>query len=318
MKICVVLPAYNEELTIAKTIIDYKNIFPDACVVVIDNNSNDQTGFIARQLLSENDKYLFEEVKGKAAAVKHGLSRVSSDFYILADADNTYPASEALKLLDIAKQFRYDMVVGDRLSNGIYISQNERFGHSFGNYILTYVISYVSNRKYKDALSGLRVFSRPLVDSLALNAPGFQIETELNTVSAYLNARIVEVSIRYDSRPDNSQSKLNTYQDGIKIFWYAIKFWIKTQPKDIFFLIAFLLAPLSTFLCWYILEGFMKTGEHYSTTSVFASACAVISFISLSVGVILHILNSITRSRCNAEFLEKKRHWNSRIDNEEL
>ena len=177
MDLCIIIPAYNESHAIAKTIGDYQSTFPDARIVVIDNNSTDDTGGIARAVLRDKkDVLLTERRQGKGAAVKNGLSRISSDIYIMVDGDGTYRASDAARLLKVLTDERCDMVVGDRVSGGTYASQNTRPGHNLGNRFLTSFISFLAGQKYVDVLSGLRVMSRAFVNVLDVRSSGFQLE----------------------------------------------------------------------------------------------------------------------------------------------
>ena len=167
MKICVLIPAYNEAATIRETIDDYRRAFPTAVFVVIDNNSTDATSKVAGGALDFSRDYLLSEAKqGKGVAVKTGLSRVPADVYIMTDGDNTYPGDDAAQLVDILVKSRCDMVVGDRVSGGTYAAQNDRLGHSLGNRFLTWYISVLAGQGYRDVLSGLRIMSRPFVSML--------------------------------------------------------------------------------------------------------------------------------------------------------
>jgi glycosyltransferase involved in cell wall biosynthesis len=141
------MPAYNEAGAIASTVCDYKKTFPQATIVVIDNNSTDDTAPIAQSVLDNGrDLLLTEHRQGKGAAVKAGFSRVSADVYIMVDCDGTYPACDAARLLKILEGKRCDMVVGDRISGGAYAKQNTRMGHSYGNRLLTSFISFLGGR----------------------------------------------------------------------------------------------------------------------------------------------------------------------------
>ncbi len=230
-EICIVIPAYNEEKAIAETIRDYREHFPDAAIVVVDNNSSDKTSECAQAELADSKGFvIFEPLQGKGNAVKTGLSRVDADIYIMTDGDGTYPAYDARKLLGVMLENRCDMVVGDRLSGGSYMKQNKRAGHNFGNKFLSNYISSLSGQQYRDVLSGLRIMSRPFVAALDVRSSGFQLETELNIIAAYLRANVIELPIEYLSRPEGSFSKLSTYRDGIRILQFAILNWIAFYP----------------------------------------------------------------------------------------
>ena len=145
--VCIVIPAYNEEVAIAQTIREYKRAFPDSRLVVVDNNSGDKTSDRARAELGPNDLILYEAKRGKGNAVRTGLGRVSADIYILVDGDGTYPAEDARRMLNALERKRCDMVIGDRLSGGAYSRQNTRAGHSAGNRFLTSCVSLLAGQR---------------------------------------------------------------------------------------------------------------------------------------------------------------------------
>ena len=101
-KLAVILPAYNEELTIQDTIMDFFTQLPDAQIIVIDNNSSDNTFKLAQKTIQENNingKVLFEGFQGKGFAVRKAFVEIDADIYIMADADMTYPAKDVHKLM---------------------------------------------------------------------------------------------------------------------------------------------------------------------------------------------------------------------------
>lgn len=316
MDLSIIIPAYNESHTIAQTIGDYQTTFPDARIVVIDNNSSDNTGGIAQGVLrGGKDLLLTERRQGKGAAVKNGLSRVSSDVYIMVDGDGTYPASDAARLLKVLVDDRCDMVVGDRVSRGTYASQNTRPGHNLGNQFLTSFISFLAGQKYVDVLSGLRIMSRPFVNVLDVRSSGFQLETELNVIAAYVRAEVVEVPIDYLQRPEGSKSKLNTIGDGAKIIWFALMNWLSfypLQPLGIFATFAF---TVSVILGIQVFVIFFEFGQMpYSSTAIAAAAAGLVGLQSIFAGLILRILMRERRRSEVARLLEMRRLWNAKLD----
>jgi len=260
-RLCIVIPAYNEERAIAQTVRDYKQAFPKAAVVVVDNNSSDGTSAAARaELDPQSDLLIVERQKGKGAAVKAGLSRISAEIYIMTDGDGTYPAKDAARLVEIMMKERCDMVVGDRISGGTYMKQNSRAGHNFGNQFLTRYISFMAGQKYYDVLSGLRIMSRPFTNMLDIRSSGFQLETELNIVAAYVRAKVIEAPIDYLARPEGSESKLNTVRDGLRIAWFALLNWIAFYPMHAFGLLAGLSLGISAVLGIRVIIVFLHLG----------------------------------------------------------
>jgi len=319
LNLCIIIPAYNEEHAIGQCLAEYRQAFPDARIVVIDNNSNDGTADKAKDhLTSPNDLILFEGQQGKGFAVKAGLSRIEADAYLVVDGDATYPADDARRLVGQMLETRADMVVGDRLSEGAYAKQNKRIGHSSGNGLLTYIVSKLAGQSFNDVLSGLRVLSRPFVTALDVRSSGFQLETEMTVIAAYLRAHVVEMPINYRARGVGSYSKLNAMRDGVRILNFAISNWIAFAPMQPFMILAILSGGITAILGLRILSAFfagdIAAGSTYTTTAAATVAFALVFALSLFFGVALRILGRNDRRREIARFLERKRQWNTRLD----
>jgi glycosyltransferase involved in cell wall biosynthesis len=315
VNICIMIPAYNEECAVAGTIQEYKAAFPEARFVVVDNNSSDGTSARARSVLDpERDLCLFERRQGKGYAVKTGLSRLSADIYIMTDGDATYAAADARRLLNILVELRADMLVGDRVSDGAYDKQNVRVAHGWGNRSLTWVISRLSGQRYNDVLSGLRVMSRPFVSALDLRSTGFQLETEMNFVAAYLRSYVVEFPITYRKRMDDSVSKLNTVTDGLRIVYFTLTTWITFAPVQAFSVFAIFALLIAGSLGLRVITGFIEYGWPYTTTAVAAATAGISAILALFNGLTLRILGHNDRRRDIARFLDAKREWNAKLD----
>jgi glycosyltransferase involved in cell wall biosynthesis len=315
INIAIIIPAFNEEASIRETILDYKNFFPNARILVVDNNSTDATYAIAKECLNKDSDILITELRqGKGSAVKTGLSRITADIFVMTDADRTYQASDALRLTSFMLSTRADMIVGDRISGGAYDNQNGRMGHGWGNKMLTAIISGLAGQKYNDVLSGLRVMSHPFVKGIDLRSSGFQLETEMNVIAAYLRTDVREIHIAYGARPVDSPSKLNTVRDGFKILLFALKNWISFAPLQPFLIFASVMTLMSIALAIRVLYGFLETGWPYSTTAIACVATGTVGILAIFFGITLRIISRNDRRREIAIFLENKRKWNARLD----
>src|SRR4030042_4065046 len=107
-----IIPCYNEELTIAKVIADFKNIVPEAKIYVFDNNSRDKTAEIAE---SSGAVVIKEKRQGKGYVVRSMFNKVDADIYIMVDGDDTYDLSEVSRMISMVMNDEGDMVVGTRL-----------------------------------------------------------------------------------------------------------------------------------------------------------------------------------------------------------
>lgn len=319
IKVVLVIPAYNEEHAIAETITEYRRALPEARIIVVDNNSTDATVEKARVVLNpERDLLLTELRQGKGFAVKSALSRLDADIYVMTDGDATYPAVDAKRLVDEMLKTRADMLVGDRISGGTYHEQNTRAGHGWGNRLLTSLISYFAGQRYNDVLSGLRVMSRAYVSRIDVRSSGFQLETEMNVVAAYIRAHVVEIPIEYRQRGEDSHSKLNTVRDGLRILGFALTNWISFAPLQPFLILAMLMATVSGVLGYRVIAGFLETGWPYTTTAIGAVATGIVAILALFFGLTLQLLVRNARREEVAFFLEAKRQWNTKLDEADL
>ncbi len=219
-QIAVILPAYNEEQTIAATIEDFHSVLPDSAVWVINNRSSDATEQIARDTLSQlgcKGGVINERRPGKGNAVRRAFLDINAAIYILADADMTYPANQVHELIAPVITGEADMVVGDRHSAGHYAVENKRALHGFGNRLVRDLVNKLFNANLVDIMSGYRAFNRHFVKSYPILVEGFEIETDMTLHALDKRFRIVEIPVEYRDRPIGSFSKLNTLRDGARV-----------------------------------------------------------------------------------------------------
>lgn len=220
IKVAVVLPAYNEEQTIAAAIEDFHQALPDAAVWVINNRSSDATEQTALDTLTRlgcKGGVVNERRPGKGNAVRRAFLDIDADIYILADADLTYPAAQAHELMAPVIAGEADMVVGDRHSSGRYATENKRALHGFGNRLVRDLVNKLFHSDLADIMSGYRVFNRRFVKSYPVLVEGFEIETDMTLHALDKRFRIVEIPVDYRDRPAGSFSKLNTLRDGARV-----------------------------------------------------------------------------------------------------
>lgn len=289
--LCIVLPAFNEEVTIAETILDYHTVFPKAHIYVVNNNSTDQTYEIACKVIKDNNilgLVLNESQQGKAFAVRKALHVANFDYYIMADADMTYPALEAKKCFEKLLETNSDMVTGDRISGGDYIQKNKRVFHTFGNLLVKNVINSIFRTKHNDIFSGLRAFNHKLAKNFPVLSPGFELETELTLSCLRYNFSTEEIPIRYEDRPDGSDSKLNTFIDGFKVVLVIFKILKDYKPLLICGYLALFNFFVSIMFAIVPFTQYIETLEVKGVASVVASACFLLAgILSIICGVIL-------------------------------
>ena len=226
-KIAILIPCYNESLTIKKVINDFKRELPEADIYVYDNNSTDNTYEIA---LNEGAIVKKEPRQGKGNVIRQMFFDIEADYYLMVDGDDTYPAENSKELISALREGRADMVIGDRLSNGTYFNENKRAFHDFGNNLVKNSINRLYQADIKDVMTGYRGFNRMFVKSFPVMSSGFQIETEFTIHALDKRFKLVEIPIDYRDRPEGSESKLDTYSDGFKVLLTILKMFKDYKP----------------------------------------------------------------------------------------
>jgi glycosyltransferase involved in cell wall biosynthesis len=288
-RIAILVPCYNEALTIAAIVRDFNACLPQAQVYVFDNNSTDGTAEIAREAGAVVRNV---PAQGKGSVVRRMFADIEADAYVMVDGDDTYDASVAPQLVEQLLREGLDMVVGNRISTE---QAAYRPGHRFGNAMLTGFVSFIFGRTFTDILSGYRVFSRRYVKSFAAHSAGFEIETELTVHSLALRMPVAEVSTIYKSRPEGSVSKLNTYRDGARILGTIFRLFKSERPLAFFSIFATASALLSLALAEPLVATYLHTGlVPRLPTAVLCTSLMLLGVILLVCGI---VLDAITKSR---------------------
>jgi glycosyltransferase involved in cell wall biosynthesis len=301
--IAVILPAYNEELTIGPTIESFWHAIPGAEIVIVNNNSTDATEKVARGTLarlSAHGRIINECRQGKGNAVRRAFSDVEADIYVMADADLTYPAAMVGILIQPIIDGEADMVVGDRLSEGHYARENKRRFHGFGNRLVKGLINRLFGSRLKDIMSGYRAFSRKFVKNYPILVEGFQLETDVTLHALDKRFRILEIPVPYKDRPSGSFSKLNTFKDGARVIFTIAQILRYYRPMAFFGILALMFAVAGIIAAMPVFNDWITHRYIYHVPlAVLAAALEIVAVMSLSVGL---MLDSITHQhRMNAE-----------------
>lgn len=217
-RIAVIIPCYNEEITIEKVVREARRYLPDAEVFVFDNNSTDATADRARKA---GAIVIPSPRQGKGFVIRHAFDVIDADYYLLVDGDDTYPLEEADKLLRAVTEQNFAMAVGSRFERRL-AGSFRRF-HVFGNRFFSALVSLLVRRKITDMLSGYRLLNRELVNQIRLQSKGFEVETDLTLQAIAKGHTITEIPVQYQARPKGSHSKLKTYRDGVLILKSILK-----------------------------------------------------------------------------------------------
>ena len=284
-RVAVIIPCYNEAVTIAKVVADFRSALPGAPIYVYDNNSSDETAKLAKE---SGAIVRHEPRQGKGNVVRQMFRDIDADCYLMVDGDDTYPAEAAAALAAPILSGEADMTVGDRLSNGTYAEQNKRAFHGFGNDLVRTMIRWIYGYSFDDVMTGYRAMSRPFVKTFPVLSEGFQIETELSIHAVDRRWRIADVPIDYRDRPEGSESKLDTVGDGVKVVCAIASLFKNYRPLKFFSLIALVLALVGLILGLPIIGEFFATGlGPRLPTAVLAVAFMFLCGLSLATGLIL-------------------------------
>ncbi len=297
--VAVLIPCYNEELTVGRVIDDFKEALPLADIYVYNNNSTDNTAKIAR----EHGAILRSESRqGKGFVVRQMFRDIDADYYIMVDGDDTYPAQSASDLIRPLAANIADMTVGDRLSNGTYDKENDRPFHSFGNNLVRWMIKSIYKYDFKDVMTGYRAFNRVFVKTMPVLSAGFQIETEISIHAVDKRWRIAEVPIQYRDRPEGSESKLDTFGDGASVIMAIVSLFKDYKPMAFFGWVALIFVILGLIAGIPVIYEFTLTHlvERFPT-ALLAVALVLCGAMSFMVGLILDTVAKNNRKQWEIE-----------------
>ncbi len=304
-KVAVLIPCYNEELTVTKVVTDFKNFLPDADIYVYNNNSKDNT----RELAVKAGAIVRDEyAQGKGNVVRSMFRDIDADVYVMVDGDDTYPADEAEKLIKPVLEGKADMVIGDRLSS-TYYTENKRPFHNFGNDLVRNLINLLFKAHINDIMTGYRAFSKRFVKSMPVMSDGFQIETEMSIFSLVNGMKLVEVPITYRDRPEGSESKLNTFSDGFKVLMTLFNLFKDNRPFLMFGILSLLFFVIGLIVGIPVINELALT--HFVTkvpSAVLAAALMINSFLLFAIGIVLDAIKNEKKYlfRCHLNDVESK------------
>lgn len=289
VRVAVLIPCYNEELTISDVVSDFRASLPDACIYVYDNNSTDRTSELAR---AAGAIVYVERRQGKGQVVRRMFSDIEADCYILVDGDGTYDASIAAQLTDKLVNEGLDFVNVARVSTA---ADAYRPGHRLGNVALTELVRFFFGREINDMLSGYKALSRRFVKSFPAMSSGFETETELAVHGLEMRMPMGEMSAPYRERPTGSTSKLRTYQDGMRILLLIGRLIKDERPLRFFGFLGLFLAFVGLVLGIPIVFEFFKTGMVTRLpTAVLSVGLVILGVLSIFSGI---ILDMVTKAR---------------------
>jgi glycosyltransferase involved in cell wall biosynthesis len=288
--VAVLVPCYNEEITIGKVVADFRAALPDATIYVYDNNSRDNTIDVAQRAGAVVRKELRQ---GKGNVVRRMFADVEADVYVLVDGDDTYDATASEVLVTRLVEERLDFINAMRVSTA---KDAYRAGHQFGNWLLTGLVRQIFGRQFNDMLSGYKILSRRFVKSFPAMSSGFETETELAVHALELRMPSTEVATVYKERPPGSVSKLRTYSDGAQIMLLIARLVKDERPLHFFGLSGLALIVAAILLSIPLLVTYLETGlVPRFPTAILSVALVIVGVLSIFAGLILDMTTKTRR-----------------------
>ena len=296
-RIAVLIPCFNEEKTIEKVVSEVIQALPEAVVYVYDNNSTDKT---AERAAGAGAVVRHEYKQGKGNVIRRMFREIDAQCYLMIDGDDTYPLESAAELVDHVLSHKADMVVGDRLSS-TYFLENKRPFHNFGNSLMRTCINSLFHTDIKDIMTGYRAFSYEFVKTFPVFSKGFEIETEMTIHAVNYSMQVDNVVVQYRDRPEGSESKLNTYRDGMRVLRKMLQLYKNYQPLKCFGLLALILMFVAALLFAPVLNEYVQTGLVPRFPTLIVSGFLVLAGIqSLFAGIILDV--NVAKDRRDFEY----------------
>ncbi|MDD2980162.1 MAG: glycosyltransferase family 2 protein [Hespellia sp.] len=282
-KIAILIPCYNESVTIKKVIDDYRAVLPEATIYVYDNNSSDKTDEIAR---AAGATVVYEYRQGKGNVIRSMFRDIEADCYLMIDGDDTYPAENAREMCELVLNKGVDMVIGDRLSS-TYFTENKRPFHNTGNRVVRGLINKLFKSNVRDIMTGYRAFSRLFVKSFPVLSKGFEIETEMTIHALDKNFLLEEIPVTYRDRPEGSESKLNTVSDGMKVLKTIANLFREYKPMIFFSVISLVCILISALFFVPVFVEYVQTGL------VLRFPTLIVSGVMFTIAILLWICGII-------------------------
>ena len=281
-QIAVMIPCYNEVVTVAAVVKEFQQSLPTAQIYVYDNDSTDGTAAAAA---AAGAHVRTEPLQGKGHVVRRMFSDIDADIYVLADGDCTYEAAAAPRMIRTLIDGNLDLVNGVRRST---VQEAYRPGHRFGNWMLTGLVAMVFGRRTSDMLTGYRVFSRRFVKSFPSLTAGFEIETEIIVHALELRMLMTDVDTEYRARPAGSASKLSTFHDGARILRLIGVLIKEERPLSFFGAIGLGLFLSAVVLFIPVFIEYLQTGlVRRFPTAVLATGLVLAAMLSVACGLVL-------------------------------
>lgn len=285
-RVAILIPCYNEALTVGQVIDKAREVMPQAQIFVYDNNSTDGTAEVAAQHGAIVGR---EYRQGKGNVMRTMFKQIDADCYVMIDGDDTYSVQEMPAMCDMVLNQGVDMVVGCRTN---YQDINRRPMHNTGNLMVRFLINKLFKSNVPDIMTGYRAMSREFVKTFPMLSNGFEIETEMTIYALDNNYLIKSIPTSYQNRPLGSTSKLNTLSDGFKVLKTILKLFMNNKPLLFFSICSILCLLVALVALIPVFSEYLQTGLVPRFPTLFVGCMLIIlSFLMLAVGLILKFMN---------------------------
>jgi len=300
----VLVPCFNEALSVGRVVRDFLAADPSVTVYVYDNNSTDDTARIA----AEAGAVVVREYRqGKGYVVRSMFRDIEADVYVLVDGDDTYPADEALAMRQYVAEGSADLVIGDRLSS-TYFKENTRRFHGFGNRLLRFLVNSLFGSELHDIMTGCRCMSRTFVKTMPVLSAGFEVETEMTIHALDKGFLVKEVPISYRNRAEGSESKLSTMPDGVRVLLMLMRLFRDYRPMRFFGVAALVLFVASMVLFAVPLGEYLRTGlVSKFPTLIVSMALGTAAMLAFTCGVLLESIRTHAKQQYELQLYAVRR-----------
>ena len=303
LRVAVVLPCFNEEVAIGRTVAAFRAALPESAIYVIDNNSSDRTAEVARAAGAHVRR---ETRRGKGNAVRRAFADIEADVYVMADGDGTYDAQAAAPMIGELFEHHLDMVTGCRVHSD---RAAYRAGHVFGNRMFNRMVNLLFGEAVRDLFSGYRVLSRRFVKSFPAMSVGFEIEAEMSIHALQLRLGHTELECGYTSRPPGSHSKLSTLKDGLRILSHVVRLLRLYRPRKFFGSLGIGFALTSLGLGLPIVVTYLEIGQvPRFPTAILASGLGLLGALLWLLGLVLESVSQLTLEVKRLSYLGQPTH----------
>ena len=311
-RVAVIIPCYNEALTIGKVVTDFRRVLPGATIYVYDNNCTDDTAKIAAEAGAVVRR---EQRRGKGNVVRTMLRDIDADCYVMVDGDDTYPAEDAPAMVEKVLCEGYDMVNGDRLST-TYFQENKSVLHGLGNRLVRGMINFLFRSNVRDIMTGYRAMGFGFAKTLPVLSRGFELETEMTIHALDKNMKLIELPTGYRDRPEGSESKINSVVDGAKVIGMIFNLVREYRPLLFFGVIGLVLMIVGACMFGGVVAEFFAT--HLVPrihTLVISMLVLIMGLLCISSGLILDGTAHKARKSFETELNELM--WRRRLETTE-